>query len=118
MKPCSCISLMPSSVVTFQTPAWVVTGTFRSRATSNAAFSGNSGLPGTSKAIWKPSMSLPPLNRLATKSRNSGAADHAHRADPVAGHQDIRAVLDPVRVVHGQHGGVAEHQRPAQCQVR
>ncbi len=82
MKPCSCISRMPSSVVTFHTPACVVTGTSRSRATSNAAFSGNSGLAGgTSKAIWKPSMSVPPpLNRLLTKSRNSGAADHSHGA--------------------------------------
>ena len=52
---------MPSSVVTFHTPACVVTGTPSSRATSKAAFSGKSGAAGgTSKAIWKPSMSLPP----------------------------------------------------------
>ena len=81
MKPFSCMSRIPSSVVTFHTPAWVVTGTPRSRATSNAAFSGKSGLAGgTSKAIWKPSMSLPPPNRLPTKSRNSGAAAHSHGA--------------------------------------
>ena len=81
MKPCSCMSRIPSSVVTFHTPACVVTGTPRSRATSNAAFSGNSGLAGgTSKAIWKPSMSFPPLNRRDTKSRNSGVADHSHGA--------------------------------------
>ena len=75
------MSRMPSSVVTFQTPAWVVTGTSRSRATSKAAFSGKSGLAGgTSKAIWKPSMSSLPLKFLLTKSRNSGAADHSHGA--------------------------------------
>ena len=63
MNPCSCISRMPSSLVAPHTPACVVTGTPRSRATSNAAFSGNSGSPVTSKAIWKPSMSSPPPNR-------------------------------------------------------
>ncbi len=36
MKPCSCISRMPSSLVAPHTPAWVVTGTPSSRATSNA----------------------------------------------------------------------------------
>ena len=37
---------MPSSLVASHTPAWVVTGTPRSRATSNAAFSGKSGSAG------------------------------------------------------------------------
>ena len=57
MKPFSCISRMPSSLVAPQTPACVVTGTPSSRATSKAAFSGKAGSPVTSKAIWKPSMS-------------------------------------------------------------
>ena len=63
MNPCSCISRMPLSPVAPRTPACVVTGTASSRATSNAAFSGNSSLPGMSKAIWKPSMSPLPSNR-------------------------------------------------------
>ena len=46
---------MPSSLVAPQTPAWVVTGRPRSRATSKAAFSGNAGSPVTSKASWRPS---------------------------------------------------------------
>ena len=78
MKPFSYMSRMPSSPVAPRTPAWVVTGAPRSRATSNAARSRNSGLPGMSKAIWKPSMSLPLLKRRFTKSRNSGVADHSH----------------------------------------
>ncbi len=49
-KPFSWISRMPSSLVAPQTPAWVVTGSPRSRATSNAARSGNEGSPVTSKA--------------------------------------------------------------------
>ena len=64
MKPCSCISRMPSSLVAPQTPACVVTGTPSSRATSKAACSGKLGSPGTSKAIWKPSMSSPVIRRL------------------------------------------------------
>ena len=78
MNPCSCMSRIPSSLVAPQTPACVVTGTPRSRATSNAAFSGNAGSPVTSKAIWNPSMSLPAPKWRLTKSRNSGAADHSH----------------------------------------
>ena len=74
----SCISLMPSSLVAPHTPACVVTGAPSSRATSNAARSGNSGSPVTSKAIWKPSMSSPGVIRRATKSRNSGFVDHSH----------------------------------------
>ena len=79
MNPCSCISRMPSSLVAPHTPACVVTGTPRSRATSNAAFSGNAGSPVTSKAIWKPSMSSAAAEAAgSTNSRNSGAADHSH----------------------------------------
>ena len=63
MNPFSCIIRMLSSLVTPQTPACVVTGTPRSLATSKAAFSGNSGSPVTSNAIWKPSMSPLPSNR-------------------------------------------------------
>ncbi len=74
MKPCSCISRMPSSFVAPQTPACVVTGTPSSRATSKAGFSGNDGSPVTSKASWKPSMSRLPLIRRSTKSRNPGEA--------------------------------------------
>ena len=59
MNPFSYMSRMPSSFVAPQTPACVVTGTPSSRATSNAARSGNAGSPVTSKAIWKPSMSSP-----------------------------------------------------------
>src|SRR6266567_3222140 len=50
MNPCSCIKRMPLSLVAPQTPAWVVTGRLKSRATSNAAFSGKAGSPVTSKA--------------------------------------------------------------------
>ena len=57
MKPFSCISRMPSSLVAPQTPAWVVTGRPSSRATSKAACSGNAGSPVTSKASWRPSRS-------------------------------------------------------------
>ena len=78
MKSCSCMSRMPSSLVAPQTPACVVTGTPSSRATSNAAFSGNSGSPVTSNAIWKPSMSLPFEKRRSTKPRKSFDADHSH----------------------------------------
>ena len=78
MKPCSCISRMPSSFVAPQTPACVVTGTPSSRATSNASFSGNSGSPVTSNAIWKPSMSSPLPNRRSTKERKSFDVDHSH----------------------------------------
>ena len=64
MYPPSYIWLMPTSLVTFQTPACVVTATPRSRATSKAAFSGKPSTPGRSKAIWKPSMSpLPSIRR-------------------------------------------------------
>ena len=77
MNPCSCISRMPSSLVAPHTPACVVTGTPRSRATSKAACSGKLGSPGMSKAIWKPSMSSPVIRRL-TKSRNSGVVLHSH----------------------------------------
>ena len=46
------------------TPAWVVTGTPISLATSKVAFSGNAGSsPGMSKAIANPSMSPLPSNR-------------------------------------------------------
>ena len=131
MNPCSCMSRMPSSLVAPHTPAWVVTGTPRSRATSNAARSGNSGLPGTSKAIWKPSMSLPPPNRLVTKSRNSGVADHSHGPclDVAVGedeppghllqrvHRGLRVVggLQAVRPVHGGgHAGVDRLDRAQQ----
>ena len=78
MKPCSCMSRMPSSLVAPQTPACVVTGTPSSRATSNAAFSGNSGSPVTSNAIENPSMSLPPCRRRSTKLRKSGEVAHSH----------------------------------------
>ena len=57
------MSRMPSSLVAPQTPAWVVTGAPSSRATSNAARSGNAGSPVTSKAIWNPSMSSPGVIR-------------------------------------------------------
>ena len=76
MKPFSYIKRMPSSFVAPHTPAWVVTVAPRSRATSNAARSGNSGSPVTSKAIWKPSMSLP-VNRRSTNVRNSGRVAHS-----------------------------------------
>ena len=77
MKPCSCISRMPSSLVAPHTPAWVVTGTPSSRATSKAAFSGNSGSPVTSKAIWKPSMSSGAEAAL-DEERKSVDVDHSH----------------------------------------
>ena len=48
------MSRMPSSFVAPQTPAWVVTGSPSSRATSKAAFSGNAGSPVTSKASCTP----------------------------------------------------------------
>ena len=79
MNPCSCMRRMPSSLVAPQTPACVVTGTPSSRATSKAARSGKAGSPVTSKAIWKPSRSSPPMRR-ATKSRNSGAGRPLPRA--------------------------------------
>ncbi len=48
-----------------------------------------------------------------------GALGHlearADRGDSVARDQDVGAVLDPVRGVHREHRGVAEHERPA-CQ--
>ena len=78
MKPWSCISRMPSSLVAPHTPACVVTGTPSSRATSNAAFSGNSGSPVTSNAIWKPSMSSLEPKRRSTNDLKSCDADHSH----------------------------------------
>jgi hypothetical protein len=63
MYPPSYIWLIPTSLVTFHTPACVVTGTPRSRATSKAAFSGKPSMPGKSKAIWNFSMSPLPSNR-------------------------------------------------------
>ena len=77
MNPFSCISRMPSSLVAPQTPAWVVTGRPSSRAASNAAFSGNAGSPVTSKASWKPSMSLA-VDPAARTTRNAGSAVHSH----------------------------------------
>ena len=81
MKPFSCMSRMPSSLVAPQTPACVVTGTPSSRATSNAGFSGNAGSPVTSKASWKPSRSSPlPMSRrgevaeLGVAVHSAGAA--------------------------------------------
>ena len=123
MKPASCISRMPSSLVAPHTPACVVTGTPSSRATSKAAFSGNAGSPVTSKAIWKPSMSSPASIWRRTKSRNSGrrrplpgalldvavgqhepAGDGAQRVDRGVGVLDR---LQPVRPVHaGGDAGV------------
>src|SRR5918994_1375182 len=85
MKPCSCMSRMPSSLVAPQTPACVVTWTPSSRATSNAAFSGNSGSPVTSKAIWKPSMSSLEPKRRSTKDRKSFEVDHLQAVRPVDG---------------------------------
>ena len=78
MKPCSCMSRMPSSLVAPHTPACVVTGTPSSRATSKAACSGNAGSPVTSNAIWKPSMSLRPPKRRSMKRLKSGDVDHSH----------------------------------------
>ena len=83
MNPFSCISRIPSSLVAPHTPAWVVTGAPSSRATSNAARSGNSGSPVTSNAIWNPSRLSRPLksplpNRRLTNPRNSGAVAHSH----------------------------------------
>ncbi len=77
-KPFSWISRMPSSFVAPHTPACVVTASPRSRATSNAAFSGNAGSPVTSKASWKPSMSPAPVRRRSKKSRTAGSAVHSH----------------------------------------
>ena len=63
---------MPMSVVAPHTPAWVVTRNPMSRAFSNAARSGKSSAPVTSKAIWSPSMSVGFEKCSATKRSNSG----------------------------------------------
>ena len=78
MKPFSCISRMPSSLVAPQTPACVVTGMPRSRATSKAAFSGNAGSPVTSKAICTPIMSSPASRSRSSSERTAGSALHSH----------------------------------------
>ena len=125
MKPCSCMSRMPSSLVAPHTPACVVTGTPSSRATSNAAFSGNSGSPVTSNAIWKPSMSSPLPNRRSTNDaevlrrrplpralldvpvgEHEAAGDRLQRVDGGVGVVDG---LQPVRPVDG--GGHARVDR-------
>ena len=78
MKPWSCMSRMPSSLVAPHTPACVVTGTSSSRATLNASCSGNAGSPVTSNAIWKPSMSSRLPKRRSTNERKSFEVAHSH----------------------------------------
>ena len=117
------MSRMPSSLVAPQTPACVVTGTPRSRATSNAAFSGNVGSPVTSKAIWKPSMSSPgvirrldevaelrPRRPLPRPGLDVAVGEHEparHRAQRVHRGVGVLGGLQPVRPVdRGRHAGV------------
>ena len=117
MNPCSCISRMPSSLVAPQTPACVVTGMPRSRATSNAAFSGKAGSPVTSKAICTPIMSSPASRSRSSSDADGGVGAPLPRAgldvavghDEPAGHRAQRvdrglAVVDGVQVVRPVDG--------------
>ena len=112
MNPFSCISRMPSSLVAPQTPACVVTGMPRSRATSNAAFSGKAGSPVTSKAICTPIRSSRVVAQPLQQRADGGVGGPLPRAgldvavgqDEPAGHRAQRvegglAVVDGVQVV-------------------
>ena len=79
MKPFSCISRMPLSLVAPQTPAWVVCGRPSSRANANAGPSGNDSSPSTSKAIWKASMSSSERRR-SKNAFTAGSAVHSQGA--------------------------------------
>ena len=125
MKPWSCISLMPSSLVAPHTPACVVTGTPSSRATSNAAFSGNSGIAGDVERHLEAEHVVaapePPLDELPEVLRrrplpralldvpvgeHEAAGDRLQRVDGGVGVVDG---LQPVRPVDG--GGHARVDR-------
>ena len=69
---------MLSSFVAPHTPAWVVTGTPSSRATSYAARSGKAGSPVTSNAIWKPSRSSFSSRRRRANAWKSAEVAHSH----------------------------------------
>ena len=77
MNPPSYICWMPVSLVAPHTPAWVVTGSPSSRATSKAAFSGKAGSPVTSKAICTPIMSSRSSRSRSRNDRTAGSAVHS-----------------------------------------